>query len=260
MCFHGGMAITRTEVARETTRRMRRLGLQNGEDIRRLRVEAGVSLAQLAEVVDVHKSHIARIESNQVQPSLEVLTAIGVALGADLSVRYFTGAGPRLHDRFQAAMTETLLRSLDPRWHVDLEVPIMRPARGVIDVVLSDPVGPTTVASEVYSELRRLEQQIRWSSEKADGLSTRLADGDPFETPRKVSRLLVLRSTVATREIARRYEATLAAAYPTRTRDVVLALTTATAPWPGSGVIWMHVHGRETNLMPFPPPHVSLGR
>ena len=69
---------------------------------------------------------------------------------------------------------------------------------------------------------------------------------------RSVSRLLVLRSTVTTREIARRYGATLEAAYPARTRDVFLALTTPTAPWPGSGIVWMHHHGTETSLMPFP--------
>ena len=254
------MTISRTEVARETARRMRRLGLQNGEDIRRLRTESGVSLARLGSVVGVHKSHLARIEGNQVQPSLEVLTAIGVALGADLNLRYFPGSGPRLHDRFQAPMTETLLRALDPRWQVDLEVPILRPARGLIDLVLADMSGSATVAGEVYSELRRLEQQIRWSAEKADGLGARLEEDDRAGPRRSVSRLLVLRSTVATREIARRYGATLEAAYPARTRDVFLALTTPTAPWPGSGIVWMHHHGTETSLMPFPPPHVSLGR
>jgi len=239
---------------------MRRMGLQNGEDIQRMRLEAGVSLAELAAVVGVHRSHLARIEANQVQPSLAVLTAIGVALGADLSVRYFTGAGPRLHDRFQSAMVETLLRSLDPRWHVDVEVPITRPGRGVIDIVLADGTSAITIAGEVYSEIRRLEQQIRWSAEKADGLSTRLAERGASETPRAVSRLLVLRSTVATREIARRYEATLAAAYPARTRDVVLALTTPTGSWPGPGIVWMHLHGSETTLMAYPPQGVVLGR
>ena len=102
------MTPSRTEVARETARRMRRLGLNLGEDIRRLRGEAGVSLAEVATVVGVHKSHIGRIEANQVQPSLEVLSAIGVALGADLSVRLFSGSGPRLHDRFQALMVENV--------------------------------------------------------------------------------------------------------------------------------------------------------
>ncbi len=194
------------------------------------------------------------------QASLDVLTRIAVALGADLGVRLYPGVGPRLHDRFQSSMTEALLRALDPRWRVDLEVPITRPARGVIDLVLTDRLGSAIIAGEVYSELRRLEQQIRWSAEKADGLTARLDEGDPSGRRHMISRLLVLRSTTATREIARRYEATLKAAYPSRTRDVVVALTTPSAPWPGSGIVWMHLHGTETTLMDFPPPHVALGR
>jgi transcriptional regulator with XRE-family HTH domain len=213
-----------------------------------------VSLAQLAEVIDVHKSHIARIEAGQVKPSLDVLTAIGVALGADLCVRFFAGAGPRIHDRFQAPMVVTVLVSLDPRWQVDLEVPITRPSRGVIDLVLTDRSSSTTVAAEVYSELRRLEQQIRWSTEKADGLSTSLEEANAPEASRDVSRLLILRSTIATRAIARRYQATLATAYPARTRDVILALTTPSAPWPGPGIAWMHIHGTESTLMAVPAP------
>ena len=239
---------------------MRRLGLQNGEDIRRLRTEAGVSLDELGHVGGVSKSHLARIEANQVRPSLEVLTAIAVALGADLSVRYYPGSGPRLHDRFQALMIETLLRELDPRWQVELEVPILRPARGVIDLVLTERSGSAIVAGEAYSELRRLEQQIRWSNEKADGLSARLGEQDEALSRLDVSRLLVLRSTAATREIARRYEKTLAVAYPASTRDVILALTTSLVRWPGPGVIWMHIHGSKTTLMPYPPPNVTLGR
>ena len=254
------MTITRTEVARESARRIRRLGLQNGEEIRRLRIEAGLSLAGVADVVGIHKSHLGRIENSRVHASLEVLTAIAVALGADLHVRYYAGTGPRLHDRFQARMTEVLLRSLDPRWGVDLEVPVTRPARGVIDLVLTDRVDSTTVAGEVYSDLRRLEQQIRWSAEKADGLTARLEERDAFGPRPVVSRLLVLRSSATTREIARRYESTLRAAYPARTHDVALALTTPSTPWPGPGIVWMHVHGVETTLMEFPPPEVSLGR
>ena len=125
------MTISRTEVARETARRMRRIGLQCGEDIRRLRGEAGVSLAKLASVVGVHRSHIGRIEANQVQPSIAVLTAIGAALGADLSVRFYASSGPRLHDRSQALMVEQVLRCLDPRWRTELEVPVTHPSRPV---------------------------------------------------------------------------------------------------------------------------------
>ena len=238
---------------------MRRLGLQIGEDIRRIRMQAGVSLGELSAIVGVHKSHLARIENGEAQPSLDVLSAIGVALGADLSVRYYPGSGPRIHDRFQAPMVETLLSALDPRWGAELEVPILRPSRGVIDIVLTERMGPAVIATEVQTEMRRLEQQLRWSAEKADGLAARLTD-EQRSIPTSVSRLLVLRSTVALREIARRYSTTLATAYPARSHDCVLALTSANAPWPGAGIVWMRVHGSQTTLLSYPPPNVSLGR
>lgn len=260
MGFHPRMSISRAHVARETARRMRRSDLETGEQIRRMRLDAGVTLTELARMVEVHRSHIARIESANARPSLEVLTAIGIALGADMSVRYFPGSGPRLHDRFQAAMVETFLRELDARWLVDLEVPVVQPSRGVIDVVLTDRRSSTTVATEVQSELRRLEQQVRWAAEKAGGLAQRLTRDGIGMTDRQVSRLLILRSTVTTREIARRYGTTLAAAYPARTEDVVRALTGPVVPWPGPGIAWMHVEGAKSSLMRFPPRGVDLGR
>lgn len=247
------MAISRTEVTRETARRLRRFWLQNGEQIRRLREEAGVSIGDLAGVAEIHKSYLARVEAGLARPSIETLTAISIALGADLSVRYYAGSGPRLHDRFQAPMVESFLSELDTRWTVQLEVPILRPSRGVIDLVLTD-------ACEVQSELRRLEQQIRWNTEKADGLAARLDQEDPSRGPHLVSRLLVLRSTDATREVAKQYGKTLATAYPARSRDVILALTTSSVPWPGAGIVWMNLHGRKATLMGYPPRGVPLGR
>lgn len=214
----------------------------------------------LAGAVRVHPSTISRIEAGVTQPSLELLISIGVALGADLSLRYFASVGPRLHDRFQAPMVEAFLGALDPRWGVDLEVPVNHPARGVIDVVLTDQGGPVRVSSEAYSDLRRLEQQIRWSAEKADGLRERFDQEDRGDGSREVSRLLILRSTITTRDLARQFEATLAAAYPARTSEVIAALTTPDAPWPGAGIIWMNVHGAKATLMRHPPPGVRLGR
>ncbi len=254
------MTTTPTQVTIETARRSRRLTLQVGEDVRRLRVDANVSMRALAAVVDVDPSTISRIEAGLLQPSLERLIAIGIALGADLSLRYFAGAGPRLHDRFQAPMVEAFLRALDPRWRVDLEVPISHPARGVIDLVLTDEGAAVNVASEAYSDLRRLEQQIRWSAEKADGLREQLASKDRGEGSREVSRLLILRTTTTTRDLARQFEATLAAAYPARTGEVIAALTSPDAPWPGAGIVWMNVHGTMATLMRHPPPGVRLGR
>lgn len=238
---------------------MRRTSLESGEQIRQLRLDAGASLTQLGRLVGVHRSHLARIEAGRARPSLELLTAIGIALGADLSIRYFAGSGPRLRDRFQAAMVESLLRALDPRWKAELEVPIRRPSRGVIDLVLEDQTSPATLASEVQSQLSRLEEQIRWLHEKADGLRMRIAE-ENVGHPREVSSLLILRSTVGNRELARRYEALLRAAYPARTADVVAALTTSAAPWPGAGILWMSIEHGAARLMRHPPRGVALGR
>jgi transcriptional regulator with XRE-family HTH domain len=250
--------ISKTAVTRETERRLRTQAIRTGDDIRRLRLDAGVSLREVGAVTGIHASHLARIEAAQVQPSIEVLTRVGIALGADLSIRYFAGIGPRLHDRFQAPMVEGLLHILDARWVANPEVPVVQPARGVIDLVLDDQSSPTTVASESQSEFRRLEEQLRWSAEKADGLAARLAREGRAE--RVVSRLLLLRSTEATREVARRFEATLAAAYPARAADVYRALTSPWAPWPGAGILWIRLDNGETTVLGTPPRGVSVGR
>jgi transcriptional regulator with XRE-family HTH domain len=254
------MTITMTTVARETARRTRRHSLQIGEDIRRIRLDAGTTLTALAEVVGVHRSHLARIEAGTARPSLEVLTAVGVALGADLGVRYFPGNGPRLHDRFQAPMIEAVLSSLDRRWGAELEVSVIRPVRGVIDMVLTDRDSPVVVAAEAQSELRRLEQQIRWGTEKAEALTNRLASHGPADAPPVVSRLLILRSTVATRELAQRYGATLSSAYPARVADVVDALVSPRALWPGPGIVWIRIDGGDVSLLRHPPRGVEIGR
>lgn len=218
-----------------------------------MRLDANVSVAELSRATAVAAGHLWRIEAGQANASLEVLIAVGVALGADLGVRYFPGSGPRIHDRFQALMVEALILSLDSRWRVQLEVPVTKPARGVIDVVLHDGTSPLVVATEVHSDLHRLEQQLRWGHEKAEGLAS--STGAP-----RVSELLILRSTVRTRELARQFDATLRAAFPARTAEAIAALATPEAPWPGPAIVWMHLHGTTASLMRHPPLGVALGR
>lgn len=147
-------------------------------------------------------------------------------------------------------MIEALVRDLDPRWMARVEVPIPRPARGIVDLVLTDQESPAAIIGEAQSELRQLEQQLRWFAEKADAISI---------GSRPASRLLILRSTEATREIARRYAATLHSAYPARTSDVVDALT-GDAPWPADGIVWMRLERGIAELLRHPPRGVALGR
>jgi transcriptional regulator with XRE-family HTH domain len=247
------MPLTVTGVRREAERRSRRRRLLLGEDLRRLRRDSGASLRLLGDYAGVDPSHLARVESGVAQPSLDLLERIAVALGADLGIRFFTGSGPRLHDRFQAPMLEALLRVLHPRWARELEAVVGR-GRGLIDLVLADQLTPAVVAVEAQSEIRRFEQQLRWAAVKAEALAERYAPSRP------VSRLLLLRSTASTRELVRRYEASFSAAYPARTADILAALTTSTTAWPGDGLVWVRLDKGEATVLPGPPRGVSLGR
>jgi transcriptional regulator with XRE-family HTH domain len=248
-----------TRLQRHARQRAVEIRRASGASIRRLREDAGLTLTAVAAAAGIDRRFLARIESGDRTPGLETHVAVLAVLGADLSVRAFPSTGPVIHDRIQAVMVEALLRVLHRRWLASPEVPVLRPARGVIDVVLRDPKAMMAVASEVQSELRRLEQQIRWHREKELSLPSaemwsRMA-GDTT-----TSRLLILRSTATTRGLAGTFEATLRAAYPARTSAVVDSLTTDRAPWPGPGIVWMRVEGGRAELLDRPPRGVSLGR
>jgi transcriptional regulator with XRE-family HTH domain len=247
---------------RESDRRLANLHRAIGLEVQRLRHDSGLSLRALADPVGIHHSHLHRLERGEASPSLEVLQRIATGLGADLSVRIYPNAGPRIHDRIQAPMIQALVASLRRGLECHPEVPIREPVRGYIDLVIVDPIAPRLLAVEAQSELRRLESQIRRHRDVADGLArtelARFAGGDPAASP-VVDRVLLLRSTQAMREIARTFEAVLRAAYPARTADLVAALTSP-APWPGSGIAWVLVDGARTHLLDGPPRGVTLGR
>jgi transcriptional regulator with XRE-family HTH domain len=164
-----------------------------GAALRQMREDAGRSQATIARAAGVSTGHLCEIEAGDAEPSLLVLERIGMALGADLGVRYFANTGPRIRDHLQVAMGEALLHELHRRWRARPEVPVYRPVHGVIDLVLEQVEGSTTVATEIHSQVRRVEQQIRWQVQKADGLGLQ-----PDQAGRSVSRLLMLRNTQAT--------------------------------------------------------------
>jgi len=237
--------------------RLRRLERDLGEQLARIRIDAGASRSRVGSTAGVDRTFLGRIEAGNAHPSLETLVACGTALGAEVSVRIYAGTGPRLTDRHQARMVECILRELHPIWRPHLEVAVSRPVRGVIDGVFERHDSGLFVVSDFQSSLPRLEQQLRWMAEKSGALgSSDLVDDRPMPV---VSRLLVLRSTVATRSIARAFESTLRAAYPARTREAVESLRTG-SPWPGAAIVWVRIDGDTTVLLDGPPRGVALGR
>jgi transcriptional regulator with XRE-family HTH domain len=225
-------------------------------DMTTLREDCGLSRRSVAAAAGLSASTVADIEAGRCAPSIEVLARIGTVLGADLTVRFHPGAGPMVRDHLQAAMVQAHVRRLDRRWRKGLEVAVYRPVRGVIDLVLEDPRDAIVAAVEAQSELRRIEQQVRCFRSKADALA--LARSSPSSTV-DVARVLLLRSTAATRAIAAQYGDLLATAYPAGHVDLVHSLA-GDAAWPGSGIVWCDVDGREARILDRPPRGVRLGR
>lgn len=246
-----------------TTSTRRRVGEQRraiGQEIRLLREDAGITQARLARAAGISRAHLCGIESGQSEASLGALTGLSHALGASVSIRLYPGTGPRVRDHLQATIVEAMLRQLHRRWKRFLEVPVYRPVRGVIDLVLHDPGSGQFVATEVHSEIRRLEQVLRWGNEKRNALpSAELWQFAATDARPTVSGLLVVRSTHTTRTVVEQHAATFEAAFPAPAAAVWASLT-AEAPWPGSGLIWTSVRDGRAKILDSPPRGVEFGR
>lgn len=239
----------RSDLERVIDERRRAVGRVIAEQLREARLEPGLSLDAVARAAGLDPSHLLRIERQERLPSLPALVAIATALGRDVSIRLYPSAGPRIRDHIQARMIEALLEVLHPRWLARLEVPVYRPVRGVIDVLLQDRETQTLVAGEGHSQLRAVEHLLRRAAEKADAVPS--ARGWPWTdtlAPPPVSRLLLLRNTAANRALVHDLPATFRAAYPFPSRDAYEALT-GPAPWPGPALVWIDVSGVRTRVM-----------
>lgn len=205
-------------------------------DIVRQREDAGLTRAELARAAEMDPSYLRRIESEAVSPSLETFARVAIALGSDLSLRLYPNTGPTIRDRHQAVILEKLLTFAHPRWQRFVEIGVRHPSRGSIDAGLHDSHARILVAVEIQSEIRRLEQLLRWSADKAASLPS--WDGwMRFSPAPAVSQLLIIRDTRATREVARAFRRTLSVAFPADPEDALAALA-GTDRWPGSAILW----------------------
>jgi transcriptional regulator with XRE-family HTH domain len=222
--------------ARAIERLVQRLVSGLGEDLRRLREDAGVSRAALARAAGLDASYVARIENGTASPSIETAARLILALGADPAFRLYPATGSPIRDRHQTPIASALVDALHPRWRPYAEINVHRPARGWIDLGLLDTARPCVVATEIQSEMRRVEQLLRWSRAKADSLPswdgwTHLGGGT------LISQLLVIRETRANRLVAAAAAPLLRTAYPANPHAALESLTRG-FPWPGSAILW----------------------
>lgn len=247
------IGVARTKLQINADRRAAEGRRALGNDFRRLREDAGLSKAAVAAVAGIDATHLYLIEEGRREASAATVARVAAALGAEASTRLFPTSGPPIRDRFQARMVETFLRELPPHWSRSVEVAVHRPVRGVIDAVLGDLGRRQVVAIECQSELRRLEQQLRWALAKSEALPSSaiwpFLAPDPADPP-AISSILLLRSTSTTRELARTFRATLAAAYPVRPAEILQALLDPNGAWPGSGIVWVRLDGTRATVLP----------
>ncbi len=227
-------------------------------DIRRLRADAGLSIEQLGRAAGVDPSYLRRIEDRleppdedvprrYPRPSVQTYQRLATALGADLATRLYPNTGPLVRDRHQGKMAEVVLAARHPRWTPYPEVRVRTPARGWIDLALHDRQARVLVATELESGLHRVEQLIRWSTEKMASLASWDGWASLGGAP-EVSRLLIVRRTRATREIAATFAQQLRLAYPAHPADAVAAIT-GVAVWPGPAMVWVVLDGSRSHLV-----------
>lgn len=241
---------TRTKVQRDGRKR----GVSEVSSVIRTlkdtREDAGISQRALALAAGLGPSAVRQVEEGRHEPTIGVLARLAAALGGELAVRFYPGTGPRVRDHLQSAMLDGLAARLHARWTASPEVWVTAPIKGVIDLLLTDRAGRSVVC-EAHSELRRVEQQLRWIGAKVEAVTQ--ASGPP------PSSLLLLRDQPATRAVAIQYADYLAKAFPARHRDAIDALTTDAA-WPGASIVWMHVTAGVATLREDPPRGITVGR
>lgn len=225
-----------TAFERAVAQAERRAWISFGQEVQRLREDSGLTRAALARAAGIDASYLGDIKAGSARPSHEICLRIAISLGADLPLRLYPSTGPVVRDRLQAPILEALLAGLHPRWHAFAEIATRRPSRGWIDAGLHDPRARVFVATEIQSELRRIEQLLRWSEAKADSVPSwegwpRLGD-EPA-----ISRLLIVRESRTNQAIAAEFRRVLRTAYPADPRDALAALRGPDA-WPGPALIW----------------------
>ena len=221
---------------RTLERQVRRLFGAYGSEVRQLREDAGITRAELGRQTGVDASFLAEIEAGTANPSIETCVRLARGLGADLPIRLYPTTGPIVRDHIQAAIAEGVLRERHTSWDPFSEIAVTRPSRGWIDLGFHHRSRAIFVATEIQSELRRLEQLVRWAEAKATALPSWEGWAQLQPEP-AISRLLIVRETRTNREIADDHRRLLRTAYTADGRDALASLCRG-APWPGAAILW----------------------
>lgn len=208
------MGGARAEPANAARTRIQRQIQRLGTDARTARVAEGMSQATVARRARVSQTSVGRLEAGDARLSVMIVGSVFSALGMDLSLRAFPGAGVRLRDSGQIALTEVIRAQAHPNWRLSLEAPVGDQNGQAADVLL---LGRSFgIHVEVESALVDLQAQLRKGQLKRDALERRVG--------MKLAFVMALRESERNRAAVRAIASVLRAALPASSREALAAL------------------------------------
>ena len=183
-------------------RQLRRTSTRFGEELREIRLRAGVSQSAVAQTIDVSRSVICRIEQGDPNVSSRIRARVAAALGAEFRIAVYPSNAPLIHDAAHARIVEAVLRRCHPTWRATVEAPVPGPGRRSTDMRLDR--RNDVVLMEVETRIGAFEAILREVAEKRRAVAE--------VTPgKRIHVVLVLPPT--------RHHRDLVASHPTHRRD-----------------------------------------
>lgn len=207
--------------------------------VRALRMRRGWRQSDLAREAGLSRSVVGRVErAEQGGLTLDALVALAGALGAtiDVVIRWHGEGLDRLLDEGHATLVDRVvawLRSLG--WEVAVEVSFARAGeRGSIDVLAWHAVRRALVVIEVKSVTPDMQAML-YGLDRKGRLGPEIARARGWDV-RTTARVLVLWDTRTNRRRITAHEASVRAALPSGTREVLSWLRDPAGPAPAG--IW----------------------
>lgn len=178
-----------------------------------------ISQRELAAAVGVSHAHIAAIEAGRVNPSLDLVDRIGIALGLDLTLvarPVLALEPPRQRDLVHARCSGYADRRLRAAgWDVRREVEVVQGrSHGWIDLLAFDPRSGTLIIIEVKTridDLGAIERQLAWYERSAERAAIHIG-----WRPRRVMSWLLLLASDEVESVVLGNREALASAFPMR--------------------------------------------
>ncbi len=220
---------------RDAERALRHQSTRMAEEIRALRIRAGLSQAAVAREVGVSRSAISKLELGYPGSALRLRFRVATVLGGDLRLSLFAESGPHIRDTAQARIVEWLLIQADPARRPTVEATVPGPGRRSVDLRFDGPAD--IVLIEVETHVASLEEIIRELHSKREAVAQAIAQaGSPA---RGIHVVLALPSSRHHRSIVRAHPRIITAAFPISSIRLARALTDSLVDWPGDGILWI---------------------